>query len=89
MLTFISGRSYHTKFAPPKVDGKDDITGGKKNENWFLLKFFSEILKKFSILKNVLEPLIRRPDDNEDALKTRLAAYHEQTKPLAEYYAER
>jgi len=57
-----SGRSYHTKFAPPKVAGKDDITG---------------------------EPLIRRPDDNEEALKTRLAAYHEQTKPLAEYYAER
>ncbi|GMF47603.1 unnamed protein product [Phytophthora fragariaefolia] len=22
-----SGRSYHVKFAPPKVDGKDDITG--------------------------------------------------------------
>jgi len=22
-----SGRSYHTKFAPPKVSGKDDITG--------------------------------------------------------------
>ena len=22
-----SGRSYHTKFAPPKVEGKDDITG--------------------------------------------------------------
>ena len=35
------------------------------------------------------EPLIRRPDDNEDALKARLAAYHEQTKPLADYYAER
>jgi len=22
-----SGRSYHTKFAPPKVTGKDDVTG--------------------------------------------------------------
>jgi adenylate kinase len=22
-----SGRSYHTKFAPPKVAGKDDVTG--------------------------------------------------------------
>ena len=22
-----SGRSYHVKFNPPKVDGKDDITG--------------------------------------------------------------
>ena len=37
----------------------------------------------------IIEALIRRPDDNEEALKTRLAAYHEQTKPLAEYYAER
>jgi adenylate kinase len=23
-----SGRSYHTKFAPPKVEGKDDVRGG-------------------------------------------------------------
>ena len=84
MLIFISGRSYHTKFAPPKVDGKDDITGGKKNPNFFVLNFF-----EMPDLKRILEPLIRRPDDNEDALKTRLAAYHEQTKPLAEYYAER
>lgn len=22
-----SGRSYHTKFNPPKVEGKDDVTG--------------------------------------------------------------
>lgn len=33
------------------------------------------------------EPLIRRSDDNAEALKTRLAAYHQQTKPLASYYA--
>ena len=83
MLTFISGRSYHTKFAPPKVDGKDDITGGKN-------KKFPTEKKNILFFKNLFsEPLIRRPDDNEDALKTRLAAYHEQTKPLAEYYAER
>ena len=44
-----SGRSYHTKFNPPKVEGKDDVTG---------------------------EPLYQRPDDNADALKTRLTAYH-------------
>lgn len=42
MLTFISGRSYHTKFAPPKVDGKDDITGGKKNPNFFVLNYFGK-----------------------------------------------
>jgi adenylate kinase len=33
------------------------------------------------------EPLIRRSDDNAEALKTRLEAYHKQTKPLASYYA--
>lgn len=35
------------------------------------------------------EPLIRRSDDNAEALKTRLKAYHQQTKPLAAYYALR
>lgn len=32
------------------------------------------------------EPLIRRSDDNEKALKIRLEAYHTQTTPLVEYY---
>lgn len=32
------------------------------------------------------EPLIRRSDDNVDALKKRLATYHTQTKPLVDYY---
>jgi len=56
-----SGRSYHTKFAPPKVAGKDDITG---------------------------EPLTQRKDDNADTLKSRLAAFHSQTKPVVDYYAK-
>lgn len=38
-----SGRSYHTKFNPPKVDGVDDITGEpliqRKDDN-------AEVLKK-------------------------------------------
>ncbi|XP_031629681.1 adenylate kinase [Contarinia nasturtii] len=33
------------------------------------------------------EPLIRRSDDNVEALKKRLETYHKQTKPLADYYA--
>ena len=37
-----SGRSYHTKFAPPKVAGKDDITGEdlmkRKDDNAETLK---------------------------------------------------
>uniref|UniRef100_A0A8C9MQ34 Adenylate kinase 3 n=1 Tax=Serinus canaria TaxID=9135 RepID=A0A8C9MQ34_SERCA len=35
------------------------------------------------------EPLIRRSDDNETALKTRLKAYHTQTSPLVSYYSKR
>uniref|UniRef100_A0A8C3WK35 Adenylate kinase 3 n=1 Tax=Catagonus wagneri TaxID=51154 RepID=A0A8C3WK35_9CETA len=35
------------------------------------------------------EPLIRRSDDNEKALKIRLEAYHTQTTPLVEYYSKR
>ena len=54
-----SGRSYHVKFAPPKVEGKDDITG---------------------------EPLVQRKDDNEEALKVRLAHFHTHTEPILEYY---
>lgn len=34
------------------------------------------------------EPLIRRSDDNVDALKKRLDTYHQQTKPLVDYYRQ-
>jgi adenylate kinase len=55
-----SGRSYHLKFNPPKVDCKDDATG---------------------------EPLVQRDDDKEETVKKRLQVYHEQTKPLVDYYS--
>ncbi|XP_011660408.1 adenylate kinase 2, mitochondrial isoform X1 [Strongylocentrotus purpuratus] len=35
------------------------------------------------------EPLIKRSDDNEVTLKTRLEAYHKQTAPLVDYYSKR
>jgi adenylate kinase len=54
-----SGRSYHIEFKPPRVPGKDDVTG---------------------------EPLVQRSDDNEDTVKRRIQTYHEQTKPLINYY---
>jgi len=57
-----SGRTYHEKFAPPKVAGKDDLTG---------------------------EDLTRRSDDNVEALKKRLDAYHKQTVPLVDYYKKK
>jgi len=55
-----SGRTYHIAFNPPKVPGKDDVTG---------------------------EDLIQREDDKEETVKKRLAVYHEQTKPLVNYYS--
>lgn len=54
-----SGRSYHIEFNPPKVPGKDDISG---------------------------EELVQRADDQEATVKTRIATYHSQTKPLIGYY---
>lgn len=33
------------------------------------------------------EPLIQREDDREETVKKRLEVYHQQTKPLLEYYA--
>jgi len=35
------------------------------------------------------EPLTRRSDDNEEALRKRLLSYHKQTTPLVEYYKKR
>ncbi len=54
-----SGRVYHQRYNPPKVSGKDDLTG---------------------------DPLIQRPDDQEETVRNRLAVYNEQTRPLIEYY---
>lgn len=54
-----SGRVYHVTYNPPKVEGKDDVTG---------------------------EDLSVRPDDVEATVRKRLAIYHDQTKPLVDYY---
>jgi adenylate kinase len=54
-----SGRVYHLVYNPPKVEGKDDVTG---------------------------DDLSIRPDDEEATVRKRLAIYHEQTKPLVDFY---
>ncbi|MEI6893947.1 MAG: adenylate kinase [Colwellia sp.] len=54
-----SGRVYHLVYNPPKVAGKDDVTG---------------------------DDLSIRPDDEESTVKKRLTIYHEQTKPLVDFY---
>ena len=56
-----SGRVYHISFNPPKVEGKDDVSG---------------------------EDLVIRPDDEETTVRKRLGIYHEQTKPLVDYYGK-
>ena len=33
------------------------------------------------------EPLVQREDDREETVRRRLSVYHEQTKPLVDYYA--
>ncbi len=55
-----SGRVYHVIYNPPKVEGKDDVTG---------------------------EPLVQREDDAEETVRKRLEVYHQQTKPLVDYYS--
>jgi len=32
------------------------------------------------------EPLVQRPDDTEETVRTRLSVYHEQTEPLIGFY---
>lgn len=56
-----SGRTYHVTFNPPKVAGKDDVTG---------------------------EELIQREDDAEATVRKRLDVYHQQTRPLVDYYGK-
>ena len=33
------------------------------------------------------EPLIQRDDDKEETVRRRLEVYHEQTRPLVDYYS--
>jgi adenylate kinase len=54
-----SGRTYHVIYNPPKISGRDDVTG---------------------------EALIQRDDDMETTIRKRLAVYHQQTKPLIDFY---
>lgn len=35
------------------------------------------------------EPLMKRDDDNADALRTRLKEFHNQTSPVLEYYKDK
>ena len=56
-----SGRVYHVEHNPPRIEGRDDVTG---------------------------EALIQRDDDKEATVRKRLQVYHEQTRPLVDYYRD-
>lgn len=57
-----SGRAYNIFFNPPKVAGKDDITG---------------------------EDLVKRGDDTEEKLRTRLKEFHDKTTPVLKFYGKK
>ncbi len=68
-----SGRTYHVKFQPPKVAGKDDV--------------ISKSIKMNSNFKVTGEALEQRADDKDEViLKKRMEAYHKQTAPVVSYY---
>lgn len=69
-----SGRSYHTKFAPPK-SMKADAAG--------------QAIPETMLDDATGEPLYRRGDDTPAALKKRLASYYGDTVPILDYYAPR
>lgn len=45
--------------------------------------------KKANVCDTCLGELYQRPDDKEEVMKTRLAAYHEKTTPLLAYYRQK
>ncbi|XP_066995384.1 GTP:AMP phosphotransferase AK3, mitochondrial [Anabrus simplex] len=57
-----SGRVYNISFAPPKISGKDDVTG---------------------------EDLVRRSDDEPEAVAKRLQVYASTINPVLDFYRER
>lgn len=72
-----SGRSYHTKFAPPKSYETPGMFGmGGSGEP-----------STENMLDDVTgEPLYQRGDDTAEALKSRLTSYEESTVPVLEHY---
>jgi len=66
-----SGRSYHTKFNPPKSMKTDS---------------FGRALTTSMLDDETGEPLYQRADDTKEALVKRLQGYHAMTEPLLDHY---
>ncbi|KAA3465670.1 adenylate kinase 4 [Gossypium australe] len=92
-----SGRTYHTKFAPPKVPGLDDV--GFLFHLSFLLNDYGYRMNLQAAAGSLYlclclqtvtgEALIQRKDDTPAVLKSRLEAFHRQTEPVIDYYGSK
>jgi adenylate kinase len=65
-----SGRSYHTKFAPPKS----------------MQKVNGQVVASSMLDDETGEPLYQRSDDTAAALQKRLHSYHSKTTPILQHY---
>ncbi|PWA41292.1 adenylate kinase 4 [Artemisia annua] len=79
-----SGRSYHSKFAPPKVPGIDD-----NDETMYGVYIGDRICGIVIYMLRSLENLYRT-DDTAAVLKSILEAlFHKQTEPVIDYYSHK
>ena len=91
-----SGRSYHEKFAPPKVPVPgccfDQLVTNLCPTECNCGPVHRSLLENLSMRRIAIqvpgqdditgEPLVKRKDDNADTLKHRLAAFQAQTSPV-------
>ena len=84
LIHLASGRSYHVKFAPPKVCKRLWSPRWSPPDKHFVVT-----VAQVPMTDDVTgEPLMKRKDDNEATLRNRLKAFHDQTKPVVDYYAK-
>lgn len=62
------------------------ISGRRSSPNGRVYNIYFDPPKQDGVCDETGEPLIHRPDDHPDTVKTRLAVYEEQTAPLVAYY---
>jgi adenylate kinase len=76
------------------IDAPDDVvlrrlSGRRQCSNGHLYHVEFDPPKHDNVCDQDGKPLFRRPDDEPETVKKRLATYHRQTEPLKDYYEER
>jgi adenylate kinase len=76
------------------VDADDDVvverlSGRRQCEDGHLYHMVFDPPARDEVCDHDGKPLFRRPDDEPETIRRRLAAYHEQTEPLIDFYDER